>query len=905
MRILRLRLAHFRAVAEREIEPLPTGVTVVQGPNEIGKSSLAEALDLLFDVRSDSRSRRVKAVQPVGADVGSEVEAEVEAGELRFVYFKRFHRDTETRLEVLSPRREALTGREAHDRALELLAGAIDVELWKALRIQQGESLAAVDVTKAGSLAAALDRAAQNGAGAGGAPAGEAGDAAAPEEDLFSRVQAQYERYYTPSKGQERPELRQAREEVAARVAEQESLAERLSQLEEELAELERLEAVTGELRASAQQTAAEAARQAERLAAIELLTARISELKRAVRAAEGREKCWRELAGLETEDEQHRTAVAAAEEQVAAAGLALEPLQAAATAAREAVETAADLLELRRRDERHRAQVAEAERLRRQRDAARQAAERVTALEARLAELWIDDGKLRRIEDAARALAESEGALGAGSPRLRLKALADLGLEVDGEARPLAAGETLEQQPTEPLRLTLPGQAEIELRPGGGVEELRAAVAKRKWELERHCAEAGVSNPQEARAVAADRRAVEGQLKEARGDHHRALDGQPAATVEARLDELEETIAADQAARRAEPPIAADADEARRQREAAETALDGAREGLEAAREALSEAQREADREALALQEAQGVRAALGQRRSWIEEQLAGWADELARAPRGGHAEAPPEPDGDAEAAGADGEAARHAEAAARAAAAARERLRDAERRLEDEQPEMVRVLADRSRNAARSKAAELAGTERRLHGLAERLKALGEQGLSEALDLAGQRRAAAERQRDDLLQRALAARALYRAMADARTAARASYLGPLQSRIEELGRPLYGDSFQVELDDELRLTRRILAGVALPVEELSAGAREQLGLLFRLACALLVSDDGGVPLILDDSLGHSDPERLAAMRGVLSTVGERCQVLILTSWPARFEGIAGARFLDFGPAG
>jgi uncharacterized protein YhaN len=135
---------------------------------------------------------------------------------------------------------------------------------------------------------------------------------------------------------------------------------------------------------------------------------------------------------------------------------------------------------------------------------------------------------------------------------------------------------------------------------------------------------------------------------------------------------------------------------------------------------------------------------------------------------------------------------------------------------------------------------------------------------------------------------------------LAEAREAARRAYSEPLRRSIEELGAAVFGDGFAVELDDELRIARRTVGGVTLETERLSTGAREQLSLLSRLACAVLVAPGGGVPLILDDALGNTDRERTRAMAEVLSRVGERCQVLVLTSEPERYRDVRGAHLVD-----
>ena len=98
-------------------------------------------------------------------------------------------------------------------------------------------------------------------------------------------------------------------------------------------------------------------------------------------------------------------------------------------------------------------------------------------------------------------------------------------------------------------------------------------------------------------------------------------------------------------------------------------------------------------------------------------------------------------------------------------------------------------------------------------------------------------------------------------------RQEARQRYHKPLTEHIEALGRIVFGPTFAVDLDDDLAVARRTLCGVTLDVDHLSTGAFEQLGLLSRLACALIVSPGGGAPVVIDDALGWSDPPHLERM--------------------------------------
>src|SRR6201995_4036897 len=156
MKLHRLVLTNYRGIAHREIEFPDHGVVVVCGVNEIGKSSMIEALDLLLESRDRSTKKEVKQVKPTNADVGSEVSAEISSGRYRFVYRKRFHKKPETELTVLAPRREQLTGDEAHERVRAMLAETVDNDRWHAQRVLQASSTAAVDLSGCDALSRAL-----------------------------------------------------------------------------------------------------------------------------------------------------------------------------------------------------------------------------------------------------------------------------------------------------------------------------------------------------------------------------------------------------------------------------------------------------------------------------------------------------------------------------------------------------------------------------------------------------------------------------------------------------------------------------------------------------------------------------------------------------------------------------
>ena len=74
----------------------------------------------------------------------------------------------------------------------------------------------------------------------------------------------------------------------------------------------------------------------------------------------------------------------------------------------------------------------------------------------------------------------------------------------------------------------------------------------------------------------------------------------------------------------------------------------------------------------------------------------------------------------------------------------------------------------------------------------------------------------------------------------------------------------------------------------------------RRSSWIVARLASAALVAKEDGVPVLIDDALGFSDPDRLARMGEVFDAVGGDGQVIVLTCSPERYAGIVDAHHLE-----
>jgi len=881
MHLLRVRLRNYRGVHERTIDLAPRGVTVIEGPNEAGKSSLAEAIGIVFDLPDSTQRQVVRELQPVDRDAGTQVEVDVETGPYRFTLTKRFNKDRETRLTVTAPRVEHHTGREAHDRAQQILAETIDVTLWRALCVQQGGGGEQAPLAACPSLAAALDAAA-----GGDQHAGEA------ELGLLERVTAEYLTYFTERGGPGRT-LREAAAatidaiarvtDIEARLAAIDHDVDRAGELDRELvtarAELAAAEAAADAARSRAQ-TAHDLAGDVERLAAeaatcdLQAAGARRDRDDRAARVAE--------LERLAAEAAEHRTAAARAQEQLTDADAELRVWTAERDRRAAAATTAETVLEVRRRDHEHRRdqQTLADRRARRQRVAtaldvaagARELLARAPLTEADLATIRHLDLKVR----------ETAAALEAGSPTVAIEATTHVSVIVDGATHLADEGDgdadrvTTVVHPLEKMTVEVPDVVRVTVTPGTRAEDLVVAHANACLALGRALAAAGVADLAAAEGAAREAAAARGALADAEAVLEQQLGGR-------RLDDLDEEIAwltaatADYATKRGQLPPAP-SDDADVTHALAEAEREAAQAGT-----LLAEAQTAVDRitagRAAARAEQQREQALAD--RTTVREEEARSALSVARAAT---------PDLDLE----------PRLATANAAAAAAHAAYDAARRaLDDADPASAAAIVANTtevRHAARQRLRRL--EDARVE-VGARLDVRGDEGWFEALGDACAARDAALRHEASLTSRAAAARMLYETMVACRDETRRSYQAPLRATVDELGRVLYGPTFSVEFDDELQIARRVLDGVALPFHQLSGGAQEQLALLGRLACAMLVSEDGGVPLVLDDTLGATDPERLQRMGAVLRVAGERCQVVVLTCSPQRYRHVGGARVI------
>ncbi|MDR1295424.1 MAG: AAA family ATPase, partial [Bifidobacteriaceae bacterium] len=246
MRLIRLRLRDFRGVADATVE-FGDGVTVVEGPNEAGKSSLVEALRLVRNKKylATSKDKAIVAVKPVDRDAGPDVEVELRTGPYRLVHRKRWLKTPRCELTVTTPRPEQHTGREAHERFAQILTETVDLDLLPALDVAQGTSLDRPALGQIPALLGALETAPDESEG---------------HTDLMTRVAEEFKHYFTAGKrsmptgdykratsGIDALEVAVA--ELSARSKEMDQLTERRAELDHQAKELaQREEAARADL---------------------------------------------------------------------------------------------------------------------------------------------------------------------------------------------------------------------------------------------------------------------------------------------------------------------------------------------------------------------------------------------------------------------------------------------------------------------------------------------------------------------------------------------------------------------------------------------------------------------------------------------------------------------------------
>lgn len=916
-----LTLTHVAGVRHAHLEIPDHGVVVIHGPNEAGKSTLLRAIRLLLeDTPTSSRKREVKALKDVSLDEPTTISAEMVVGDHELQVTKAFNKGSgRCELTVTTPRAENFTGRQASDRFSEIVRGEVDEALLEALTVEQGASLDQLAAAGLGPLERALSAdidtgidtsdiadAAADSDGMDRTNVGDSGDTAT----LIERIAAERARYFTPG-GKPSKELKAVEDDLHRATQAYEAAEAAYRQAQSLITDLEGLHSAKNAV-ARQEPDARRAAAEAndaltvgkQRHRRLEEQRALVTSARQARELAHQRHQVRAERAEELTLADQ---AVTAAQSAVA------EATQAAETEQRQEQELTGQWTAARRRGrtlgafaryiaaQRRRHDAATAvEELEQQKRTAQEVSGKIDDAEDDLAANPVTGEVLTGIHRAVAELQQAESLRDAAATTVEVAGPVGAGFTLDGDDHDLHGDGPATVRITRQRRIGL-GEFTVTVRPARDVRDADDEVDRAREGMANALNAAGVDSVEHAEQCAEARR----ELNDALAEHRLALSRATGGTgLDALVGRLRDAVRAREVSD-----------------EAVQTAYDrmctedpDRQVKLDAESPGVSYPWRTGDTE----HPDEDVVLAAAEAAEHEADELRGQLDALARA--GAVAVL------NSRTTEYDREVARRSsvqesldkareQAPDRQLQDALDSAVDAERRAEKDLGALVIELEEASGDGL-TDLETLQGLADGATGRVEQLRrradnishdistangALGEHsGVAERREQASAALQRAERRCTAVRQQAEAADALYQAIEVARDDARRRYEAPYRASVEKLARTLYGRAVNVEFDEQLRISRRVLDATALEAAQLSGGAREQLAILSRLAVADIVGGGEGVPVVIDDALGFSDAARIQRMNLVLGQLGASHQIIVLTCEPARYDSVPGAHVVS-----
>ena len=861
MRLHSIRLIDYRAITDATVD-FSSGVTIVEGPNEVGKSSIHQAITQLREDKDSSRKASVKDTQPVGSDVGPQVSLHLSTGDFEVRYSKRWIKQPFTELSILKPVPEQLSGNEAHERFLAILDETVDVDLLDALDVAQGRSLDQASLAEIKALHGAL---------------GDAGEDLADHDAFLDRVESEYLRFFT-AKGKETGELRRLTEELPAADEQYRELKARSADMD---ALVDRHARATDRLKNVRTQLESAAIEREDAEKAVQAVSGLKTALDRALERA-GAAQRERQRAE-ETRDRRRAliTETTTAEKAVKAADEALEKVTAAqqekdssldeaqkglearqaelVSAQEEAKATSADLARARARKE--------VDALRKRLVDIREQERRAAEAKATIGSISVTAKDVDKLGGLFTELRIAQNAKTAAAAQIIARRLGDTAVSIDGVDVPKDSAE--EFAVTTDLQIHIDSVVDITVRPGQSPAELDRELESAQTRLDAELDRLDVATLEQARERSEVRTDAEAVLAEATstlrvliGDDDR--DGLDAALTRA------EHVAGDAAD---SSKSAASIDELEARVESTTAAVDDASAKVETARTTLERIRADRDEARVAAVRAQSTREQAATTLQNLSTRLS--TDREANSDES-------------------------LDETLTAAAATLTQLEDeaaaARSEYDAADPETLEMRLQNALQLVESKQKQQEKDRQEVDQLSALIDDRAAEGIYDKLKAAEQNLESIRSKLARMQRQANAIKLLRDTVLTHKEEAQRRYVAPFKEAIEKLGRVIFGQGLSVEISENLEIVSRTLNGRTVAFDALSGGTKEQLALIGRLAVATLVDADAGAPVILDDAFGFSDEQRLAALNVILGNVGRKAQVILLTCQPDRFSSIGGA---------
>ena len=958
MRIHSLNLHNVRGISQLELSELPeTGVIVIHGDNEAGKSTIMDAIDACLNYKYSGFPKDIKSLVPADGSGWPEIRLDLSIGPYRMEIYKQFSSSAASKkceLKFQSPKKASLRGDEAENEFRVIISEYLDTELLDALFVRQGKlrhSLAAAGIPSVESSLqsghiwnegnGSVNTTAQDIAGTAieipenvdfSPVPGTSTEQAQEESRLLAAVNAEYARYYTAKTGKPAKELKAAEEELNAAQSRYDEAKKQLDHVAgyvaeyEELSEREKLAA--GEIPDAEHEYAnAEAAKKNA-----ETVQQRLSDAVESVRQAMQQKNSQLEL--LEA-----RTALIdeLKQEQSRRDELSEQLQQAEEAARQEAViidqlqdtKNKADAKYRAQRD-RHKAVRVASSKLRNAQRAQelRHLLDQVEGIDTKIGEAraelaalpaYIDRSAWQRLRQAhddvvvEQKLADAHAArleLCAGSPTT-VTVVDDtgsreisLGSAVQSRARELDEQATEKFQPEHSLALSdgmsvqfgdITAIYRSAQREQEDTQSALSALEQARAHLDELLREFQCSDLESAEKIYTTCDALDGEITALRNRRAGVVGDKDIDDVVQELAGLDQYVNDGGVADSGTEPGTETGTETSADQLAGLTADEIATE-LSTAEAAEEQAREELEAAANRLAVYDGRPADTEAMR--VRERYSLATERVVNAEEkvsvSADSASMEKLRENVELANMHWQQAINEREAAQAAADDAD-VSMAMRNWEGARAHLVQL--QRTIREAENRKLALTSHIEAATGAAERLHKAEAQLENRKADYAVvERRAhAASRLRETLIRH--------------RDAARQRYMEPFARELERFARVVFDQSVSFELDENLAISQRIIGDEAVETEHLSGGAQEQLALLVRFAVAALTahgqqgSTAAGelpiipVPVMVDDALGSTDARRLRLMATLFSEIARQTQVFVLTCMPERYSRVVGAQ--------
>ena len=191
------------------------------------------------------------------------------------------------------------------------------------------------------------------------------------------------------------------------------------------------------------------------------------------------------------------------------------------------------------------------------------------------------------------------------------------------------------------------------------------------------------------------------------------------------------------------------------------------------------------------------------------------------------------------------------------------------------------------------RDKRSEL---KERIAGFRSHIEALEGAALDEAIQHKVREFELAEEQRMRYQREIEVLSLLLSTLRSAESDAKERYLSPVLNRVRPYLQVLFPGA-EITIDEDLHIVGVVRQdGYEEAFQHLSMGTQEQIAVLVRLAFAeMLVEQGHPATVILDDALVFSDDRRMGRMFDILNMVAQQVQIIIFTCREQLFEGVGG----------